>query len=603
MAKRTDTTDYVTVDKIRKAGLANPKLFIQKHLHINDKFGRRIQLQFTASQARVAEVRYQHLKDGKPCWLLILKGRQRGVSTVTQGMVFAETYCGENTNALVMTHLKEVTTELLDKAKLFYKCLPDYAKMPLAKANEYELRWDHNDSKLTLATAGTADITHGRTLRKLHLSEISRYPDLYQLIKGLKAVPEAPDTLVVAESTAHGADNMMCDLWEEAVKGGNRWTPLFLNWMDDEDCVRVFSSDREKDALLERIFSEYPRLRERMDAFNCTPGQIAWYYQQLVDSLGDEAYTAQEFPMTPSEAFIAAGTPFFPRDITYQYRLLSESRQGNLYDPRIPFASWNDLQHNCKAPDLVRERDTYLEIWVPPVAGVRYIVVADSAEGIQGRDPCSAFVLDMVTQNIVAELHGIIEPHPMKDMCIALARLYNQAIIVPEAHGAGTALCALLRESGYQPLYYKRKMLNGVPQVTNEVGWDTNPGTRPALFAEMLKIYRARRGDKHFIPSTALLDEIKFFVVQSMTGAGRADKGKHDDRVMAWAIGVYVCLQYLGMQGTGVSTVGHSIGRQGGVPVNPTPQQTLEMIMDNGWTGQSFEEFYGNGTQQIIYRE
>ncbi|HEY9684700.1 MAG TPA: hypothetical protein V6C86_24175 [Oculatellaceae cyanobacterium] len=564
-------------------------------LWINTKKGERIKLDYTESQRRIVDIRMDYLKRQEPCWLLVLKGRQRGVSTVGEGFMFTETYCGENCNTLVMAHLKQVTSELLEKARLFYDCLPEELQMPFQKSNELDLAWKHNRSKMSLATAGTIDIAHGRTLRKVHLSEISRYPDLYGLLKGLQqAVAKSPDSFVLAESTAKGSDDAMYDLWDEAVKKKNRWQPLFLKWMDDSDAKRVFNSDIERESFLQDVFDRYPNLKDRMEHYfprkqwgnSIEPAErMAWYADRLIgDCLGDENYVKQEYPMSPAEAFLASGTPYFPSDCTELYA--NKVRPGALFDPRICFTSRHRLQ---PAPHLNRDKEPYLEVWQPPRRGRKYLISADSAEGIPGRDPCSAMVFDIASMNLVAEIHGVIEPHPFENMITQLGYLYNNAVIAPEAHGAGAALCAILKNNGYQPMYYKRVLRNNVWMVTGDLGFDTNASSKPQMLSEGIQIYRARKGDGDFIPSEALINEMRFFVVKSFTGQGGAANGKHDDRVMAWLIGIMCCLQYLGMADTGISSVrGTGTMRS----TEPSPSDLLEMVKSSNWCGQSYGEFY-----------
>lgn len=590
-----------TLDRFRKAGKTNWRKFIEKKLHIISDAGAVAPFGearfagctagdpsgFSPSQIKILDAVEQAKKDMKALWLLVLKGRQRGVSTISAAINFTDTYCGENTKCMVAAHLKDNTDDLAEKYRLFHSYLPSEVRMPLDKDNELKMVWKHNNSQIILGTAGNLNIGHGRTLRRVHLSELSRFPDLLGFLNGFnEAVSKYWDTLVIGESTAFGANNPMYDLWQEAVKGRNLWTPLFLNWMEDPDAqLPPFRSDLEQDALLERIYSEFPELKDRAAHYGMTARQIGWYHGRLLSKNGDMLECQQDYPCDPEEAFIASGTPFFPPSITQEYLMLS--RPGTLYDPTIPFSNFQNLQ---RAGDLRRNKDTYLEVWYPPEKGRKYVIACDSAEGIQGRDNSAAYVVDMLTRNVVAELHGIIEPHPLCYMLVSLARMYNEAIIAPEAHGAGTALVAILKQSGHFKLYYKRKVGTFGFEVTPDVGWDTNVQTRPILFAEAKRIYRERKGDKDFIPSQSLLEEIRMFVIKDFTGRGAAAASAHDDRVMAWSIAQMVCLQEMG---------------QGGIIINPShratistsrepsPQDIVAMLHDPLWTGQSYNDFYG----------
>lgn len=587
-----------TLDKFRRAGKTNWRKFIERKLYIVDgtretrpfdkaQFADCDAVGFSPSQIRILDKVEEARKDMKALWLLILKGRQRGVSTISAGIQFADTYCGDNVKCMVAAHLKDNTDDLVEKYRLFHSRLPSEVRMALDKDNELKMVWKHNNSQIILGTAGNLNIGHGRTLGRVHLSELSRFPDLMGFLSGFnQAVSKFWDTLVIGESTAHGANNPMYKLWEGACTGQNQWTPLFLNWMDDPDAqVRPFRNDLEQDAVLEKIYSTFPELKDRADHYGMSARRLVWYYERLLSVNGDMLECQQDYPCDPEEAFIASGTPFFPPTIMQKYRMMA--RDGKLYDPTVPFSNFHNLQ---EASDLRRDKDPYLEIWHGPEQGRKYAVVCDSAEGLQGRDPAAAYILDISTRNIVAELHGIIEPHPLSIMLIALARMYNKAIIAPEAHGAGSALVAILKQSGYYNLYLKRKLDTYGFQVTSDVGWDTNVQTRPLLLAEAKRIFRERQGDKDFIPSKALLDEIKTFVVKDFTGRGAAANNAHDDRVMAWAIGQMVCMHEVGQAGVILTPSRHDTMRYS---KHATANDVVSMIQDSRWVGQSFEEFYG----------
>lgn len=589
--------NYAALDRFRRKGASHWWQFIEQHLYIQTKMGNLEPFGQAAdehgnrglnsTQRKVFAKINEYKAKNDPMKLLLLKGRQRGISTALCGFTFEECYTNDNRNAFVVAHRKDVTESLLEKHKIFQFKLPDAARMPTSKSNELLIQWEHNLSRIQLATAKEVASGHGRTLHIVHLSEFSRYPNAEELIKGmLRAVPKSGISFVAAESTALGMDNYMYDLWINAMAGKTLWEPMFLRWQDDEDTSKFFATQRLLDEYLDEAFQRFPTLRDRMEHYGLTGPQMAWYYEQLMDMEGDLDYCAQEFPCDWQEAFRATGNPYFPAELIEEYALLT--KPGLLYDPAIPFSIKRSLDKNNKAPDLRRNRDTYLEIFEQPNDKSRYLISADGAEGTDGRDKSSAFVFDMDTLNLVAEIHGTIEPEPFINMICSLGKIYNKAKICVERNGIGIALVSALKSSGYNNYFYNRKIKDNVWTTTPEIGWDTNRFTKPYMLTKAKEYFRKKRKDKKFLPSMELVNEMRTFIEDE--NKAKAKKHKHDDRVMAWAIGLTACLLERGHVRTGFTEEKSSIILPSKAP---SIDELASMIDDDNWTGQSYYDFYG----------
>lgn len=598
--RRKHGSDLQLLDEFRAAGRRNPRAFIEKKLHIRTKAARLELLQFNESQCKLWEYREKCLAQSMPFYPLILKRRQNGTSTWGNGVIFEESYCNDNIDALIVAHLKERAEALFEMQHLFLKCLPTELQMPLSKAGKGVLKWDHNNSKISIATAGTSAAGRGGTVQRALLSEAAFYPNLLLLLGALEqAIPELPDSMLIMESTANGTGNEFHALWKAAntgkwigdewIRGDVRYIPIFLEWFKDAECMVPLASDRTYAALLDQAFSQYPELKERQAHYNLSTRHLLWYWNTLVDKChGDELLMQQEYPCDPDEAFISSGQPIFPMQLTGEYRQLT--RPGKLYDPTI--SDWSrGFAGLVPAEDLKRNADTYLEIWEEPKASKHYLISADGAEGMEGRDYSVAYIFDMVSMNIVGELHGHIEPGEFARLLAKLGTLYNRAVVAPETHGAGVAVLSALKDC-YWNIYQWRKMDQYGLKITNSLGWDTNIQSRQVMIAEARRMYRERRGDAQFIPSQALIDEIKTFVISNLAMKPVAASGCHDDRVMAWMIGVITCLQEVGsMPNTGLITTSDS-------RISPQARRDttdlIDLISNPKWTGQSFDTFYGS---------
>jgi hypothetical protein len=100
-------------------------------------------------------------------------------------------------------------------------------------------------------------------------------------------------TEIILESTANGFNDFH-SLWRKAEAGESEFLPVFLPWSLDPAYRRPVDKDFE-------MTGEEGKLAE---LFGLDLEQIAWR-RAKISQFGSEDYFAQEFPLTPSEAFIA----------------------------------------------------------------------------------------------------------------------------------------------------------------------------------------------------------------------------------------------------------------------------------------------------------
>ncbi len=597
--KKNESVAYSEIDRFRKAAGADWPTFMEKMLCIVNKKGIKQRLTPNSSQRKIAQAVQDFRKDNRSPRIYVLKGRQRGISTWTSGFTFSEAYNNDNASAITLTHLNNVSTELLNKMKYFYDNLPGPLQMPYSRCNELEIGWKHNNSSVLIGSADNLSVIHGRTVRQLHCSEISRYKDLEEFLKGAtQAVPNDPIAWIILESTANGMSHYSYELWKEAERKKNKFLPIFLRWFEDEDAlVAPFKDQHDQDTQLDQAFAEYPELKERMKRYllpvmgaeeACR--RILWYYDRWLDCHRDNDYCAQEYPCDPEEAFIASGNPFFSMAVVNKQRLVT--RPGTLYDPTIPFTSLSNLTSGL---GLIRDREPYLEIFERPIKGRKYLLSADAAMGLSGRDSSAGVMFDEETGNTVAVIHGIMEVTPFADALIALSDIYNFSQMAPEAKGnGGSALMEVLKIRKFPRLWRRRKQGPRGWELASDFGWDTNLSTRPAMLNHAKHQMRERvgeKGDKAFLPCVEVLDQMKTFV-EDTHGKNQASKGNHDDLLMAWCIGNMVCQinRGSGQSPTGLITMCYSKPRDSAAPL--TVEDTLRLIQDEQWTGQSHDDFF-----------
>ena len=90
------------------------KWYIEKFLNIRDKNAELIPFRFNKAQEMVYEKYLECLKNGKLPRFIILKSRQQGISTWTEGMMFSDTATNGYKNTFIIAHEGQASTNLFN---------------------------------------------------------------------------------------------------------------------------------------------------------------------------------------------------------------------------------------------------------------------------------------------------------------------------------------------------------------------------------------------------------------------------------------------------------------------------------------------------------
>lgn len=565
------------IEDFRKKARSSRRKFIEKFLWIKDAKKRRlVPFRFNRSQEILWAIIEQMIEDpDRAARAIILKGRQVGSSTLCAALTFAEVYNNDQSDALVLAHLKERTIKLFQMHHLFLKMLPSDLQMPLARSSRMELHWEHSNSGISLATAGTTSFGRGGTVPIVHASEAAFYPSLYETLGALEpSIPDEPTTIFLLETTAEGVGTEFNHLWEAAKKREVDFEAIFLPWFQETLLRRRFLTKQAEEAWKEAFLDD--ELQARQEHYGLSVEQIHWYWWWRKNKCNnDELRMMTEYPCDDQECFIAAGTPVFPVKPLQEFRLLASS--GKLYDPLKSWTSINEL--TAKEDAVERDRDSYVEIWDTPTSKSKYVIGADCSEGLPDGDYSCAYVCELATRRVVATLHGRMAPHEFARQLAKLGRAYNDAVIAPEAHGIGVAVLARLQEI-YHNIYQWRQFNSaaGGVQISNQLGWETSISSRPFLLSQGREMLNDKRKNAQFIPDIKLIEELQRFVYTGPNMKAQAGHG-HDDRVMAWLITQVVCEQEANF------TMGGGIIKAKDTEIMTAPYTIDEMIAERRTRG------------------
>ena len=511
--------------------IRNPREYCENVIWIRDKRQKLVQLKFKPAQIALYEAIKKELQEGRPPRIIVLKGRQQGISTITEALMFQDSATRPMVNTLIVAHRDDSTAALFNMNKLFYDYLP--AKLqPMKKAsNAKELVFENPTrdpaekrkkpglrSRIRCITAGGKGAGRSLTQNNVHLSEFAFWPGnkMETLLGIMQSVPDDINTLVVIESTANGYDEFK-DLWDGAEKGENGWVPVFLPWFMEPDYRKPVDPGTE-------WTEEERKLQEQ---FGLDEEQLAWRRWCIRTNCGgDVNLFRQEYPCTPDEAFLLSGDAFFDNDVIMARRRAAPRpiREGFFHypEPQIEGGAPMDWTFTDRV-------NGYVRIYEEPKKGHPYVLAGDTAG--DGSDNFTAYVIDNSTGKQVAELK-----HPLSEIFYArqvycLGRYYNDALIGIEINYS-TYPQKKLEEWHYPKFYQRERFDTFTGEMVKAFGWATTPQSRPVILAELHTIMEEA---PELVVSYQTLGEMLTFVYDK-NRKPQAASGQHDDLVMAAAI-------------------------------------------------------------------
>ena len=251
---------------------------------------------------------------------LILKGRQQGCSTYVAARYYHRTTHEFGTKAYILTHEDPATQNLFDIVRRYHDNCPEEFRPATGAANAKELSFDRLDGGYKVGTAGTKGTGRSATIQLFHGSEVGFWAHADSHIAGvLQAVPDAPGTEVILESTANGVGGSFHKMWRDAETGACDFIAIFVPWYWQEEYRRALPSDFVLDAD-EQTYADLYRLSLE---------QMAWRRAKIAE-LRDRALFMQEYPATAAEAFQNTG-----HDSYIPPARIAKARKGN-HEPSGP---------------------------------------------------------------------------------------------------------------------------------------------------------------------------------------------------------------------------------------------------------------------------
>lgn len=466
-------------------------------------------------QRQVWEQISSRIDNHEACWVIILKARREGISTLMEAILVAWTVSEDWVNSVVTAHEAPATRRIQRMADLMIASTP-FANVTRRVGTQRIL----GNSILDISTAGSPESQRGNDITVFHGSEVAFWPHPEALTAIMQTVPET-DSFCALESTANGKvyeGELFYNEWQRAVSGDSQFLPIFLPWFDMPEYRMAGASFGAMEDLDEEE-------REGVKLYGWDAEQVAWRrYCISTKCQGDLDKFHQEYPSAPDEAFIQSGMPFFRKaDLMYLEQHMEKGK-------RFRIDRTGRLEEDVNGP---------LTIWRMPVPGRSYVIAADSSLGMDddSRSRSSGEVLDMETMEQVAEYDAAAAPHVLGRHLVGMGRLYNDALLCPEVQasggGGGREVLRYIQECDYWNIHrWKGSGPDQIDQKPGKLyGWETTSRTRPRMLANLIQVVKEQ---SCIIHSRTLLDQFHNFG-QNDSERYEAISG-HDDLLIAYSI-------------------------------------------------------------------
>ncbi|MFN8466319.1 MAG: terminase family protein [Caldilineaceae bacterium] len=410
--------------------------------------------------------------------LVILKARQLGISWLSLSYALWLMLFQAPATILLFSLREEESKELLWRLRGMYERLPDYLHAR-AVTHSNETRWILSNGSRALAFSTRSGRSYTGTLALV--DEADFVPDLSQFLNGVKPTIDAGGQLfLVSTSDKKRPLSTFKNLFRAAKEGTGDYRHVFLPWWARPGRDKAWRMAVQAEMYAQRgthddFYAEYPASSEEALAAEQLDRRLPWeWVKRCVDSAAAHVHDTGE-------------------------RLLSLGRAESI-PPSLPG----------------------LSVWAEPIAGHRYVIGADPAEGNPNSDESAACVLEAESWAQVAELTGKIEPSAFAGYLDELGCWYNNADVMAERNNHGHLLIRELQRLG------NLRVLEG---YDGRPGWLSTVKGKPLLYGILAD---AVRNCVCTIRGSETAEQLASIEASTL----RCPEGLHDDRADAFALAI-----------------------------------------------------------------
>lgn len=464
-------------------------------------------------QQKLYQKEMEMRREGREPWLIVLKYRRGGITTLAQGLAFHEIWRNPRVKCWTFSHRRKDTDTIFQMVSQFYDSMPVDHRHPKTRAAKREIVHERPwGSEYGSETAGARGALRGGGIQRVHYSEAASYPDLEKLHSGVAdTLPRGAACIV--ESTANrkeGRGEAFYDWWLRAQEGKGPFEPVFFAWHHDPtNRLPVESPDDVGD--LE------PYEKKMVREHDLDASQLKWWRwkrSRLQEDGRSPNVIKQEHPSNWEEAFLEGGESFYDPD------LIAEIRGEDCREP-IPAAELPRDEMLDRIPDhLEGYRDFIwsqitsgrLRIFEPPQEEVRYVGGSDTAGGV-GRDDNAAVLLRADSAEQVAAYNwNQIPPDAFGEKVLAcLGWMYRRSEHAPafwaverdnHGHAVLTGLISIA-EYPRRAVYHDQDETKRGDRPAKRAGWRNNKPQLTSAVGRMLRRRSPKLRDDRTLDSIA----------------------------------------------------------------------------------------------------
>ncbi len=519
-------------------------------------------------------------KSGTPIYIVLLKARQWGGSTLTQFyMMWIQKMHRKHWNSVIVGDIEKQSKVVL---AMYENACQDYDTFiddgtptvlkPYGRTNDIRILENRNCT-ISVGSMQKPDKIRSEDISMAHFTEFgmwkttdSKSPeDVMQTIEG--TILYEPYTLWVIESTAKGVGNAFHNIYTAAKSKSNNFIPVFVPWymidiyskpitLNPTSVSKVSEPDAYPDFI--NSLSEY---EWQLWELGATLEAINWYRTKSKGT--DEWRMKSEFPSTDFEAFQSTGRMYFKEQYLKE---LYDSCTEPIITGEIVSTSNSKNKTDYLSNLRIEPNDRgHLKVWADVDNSVnmqyRYLVCVDLGKGSSTEaDNTIVCVFDRYWQQetengypeVVAEWAGKESETDLLAWRIAqIASYYNNALLVIESNTIDSSredrFRAILDEiKDYFPNLYKRPIKNTTDVGSTgafRYGWNTNHKSKEKICAYL---DWALREGMYVERCKDAVDEMKIFERHEDGSLGNVKgKNNHDDRVITRAMGMYFCYKVM----------------------------------------------------------
>ena len=515
--------DIFKAHVVRITGKHDEGYFAEYCLKIRTKDGVLTPLKLNRGQRKILDAIRRQRKAGKPVRIKLLKARQFGGSTFTQGEFYRDLTYSDHKQYLTVCHELDSARNMRAMLDRFNTNCP-IGSLPHKNVSDKWWKFPEKDSDYLIDTADELDTGRSFTTHRLHASEIAFYRDPDTLMLGLlQSVPDTPDTMVVVESTANGIG----DYFHKFILADNGYELVFVGAHEHDEYRTPFVDENGK-LQFEHSMDETEHLYHKSGI----PLEVLRWRRDTISAKmnGDAEKFKQEFPFTPDEAFLTSGRPYFAMGVVRKELLRTMDKR-----PEQGY-----IQDKDGDTMFIPDGAGPWKIFERPKSGYeyRYVTGSDAAEGkadTSNKDPdysvCT--VRDRLTGKEVARFHMRCDTDVFAEEIYKGSLLYQSACDAIERNGPGLAVIGQLKDR--LPNLYRKMVLGKTEELeTAEYGYHTTTDSRETLLSDL----RSRiRKSEYATDDHEFWKECASFVFDK-TGKPAAQPGTHDDMVISAALSV-----------------------------------------------------------------